>query len=85
MNGENRLAEKQYTAQDIEGIIYQQAVMKKVQAKIEVFIRYRVSRMCNFNLVNRFSSLNCAFWAELLLIVLKWKTDFNLIGHIGDP
>ncbi|KAL9970110.1 hypothetical protein ACROYT_G022433 [Oculina patagonica] len=35
MNGENGLAEKRYTAQDIESIIYQQAVMKKVQDKIE--------------------------------------------------
>lgn len=58
MNGENRLAEKQYTADDTESVVYQQALMTKVQDKIEVFIRQRICSMGNVNLVNGFLSLN---------------------------
>lgn len=54
MNGENRLAEKQYTADDTESVVYQQAVMMKVQDKIEVFIRQRVCSMINVNVVTVF-------------------------------
>ena len=76
MNGVNRLAEKQYTAKDIESIIYQQAVMKKVQDKIEVFIRHRVSSMCNFNLVNSFSSFNLCLLCRTLINSFKIRNRF---------
>ena len=67
---------------DTDSIIYQQAVMRNVQNKKEVFIRHRIRLLVLSSIYQTvFRPLFCIFFTKLLYTVSIWKTDLNLVAH----